>query len=61
MSTAKLVSDYMTDCKFTLFQKEQQTVVCFGDKIAWLVNERTDNRFAVDEQTRTILVMKIEQ
>lgn len=55
MKGRKKVSDYMTDRKFSLLQKEQQWVLCCGEDIIWLVGERTDNRFRINEKTRKIL------
>jgi tRNA(Ile)-lysidine synthase len=60
MKGRKLVSDYMTDRKFTLAQKESQWILCCGEKIAWLVGERSDNRFRVDEDTRSIVEISIK-
>jgi tRNA(Ile)-lysidine synthase len=60
MKGRKLVSDYMTDRKFTLAQKEAQWILCCGDKIAWLVNERSDNRFRVDDNTKNIVEISIK-
>lgn len=59
MKGKKKVSDYLTDCKFSLHTKEQTYVVCSGDKIAWLVGERSDNRFRVDDHTKEIVLLKI--
>lgn len=58
MENEKLVSDYMTDVKKTLFEKECQLVVCSGERVAWLVGERTDNRFRVDESTPYALLIQ---
>lgn len=57
MSGRKKVSDYLTDRKFSLSRKEQQWVLCCGDDIVWLVGERTDNRFRIDDTTRKILIV----
>ena len=59
MKGKKKVSDYLTDRKFSLVQKEQQWVLCCGNNIIWLVGERTDNRYRVDEHTRKILIIKL--
>lgn len=59
MKGKKKVSDYLTDRKFSLVQKEQQWVLCCGNDIIWLVGERTDNRYRVDEHTRKILIVKL--
>ena len=60
MSGSRLVSDYLTDRKFTLFDKWQQlAVVDADDNIVWLVGERTDNRYRVDQQTRRTLTLQL--
>ena len=58
MTGKKKVSDYLTDKKYTLLQKEKQYVVCSGEDIVWLVNERIDNRFRVTEKTRRVLMVR---
>lgn len=60
MKGKKNVSDYLTDKKFTLFEKERQYVVCSEGKIVWLVGERIDNRFKITESTKRALVLWIE-
>ncbi len=60
MKGEKLVSDYLTDRKKNLFEKERQLVVCSGKDIAWLVGERSDDRFRVDEETRHALVIRCQ-
>lgn len=60
MKGKKKVSDYFTDHKFSLSQKERQWVMCCGDKIAWLIGERTDNRFRIDEKTQRIIKYTIK-
>ena len=59
MKGRKKISDYMTDRKFSLLRKEQQWVLCCGNDIIWLVGERTDNRFRIDENTRKALIIKV--
>lgn len=61
MRGRKRVNDYMTSRKFSVFQRERQWVLCCGDEIIWLVGERTDNRFRVDEKTRRVTVFTIDQ
>ena len=56
MDGHKLVSDYLTDRKCTLFEKRRQLVVTdCHDQIIWLVGQRTDNRYRVTEQTTSVL------
>ena len=58
MKGKKKVSDYLTDRKFSLFQKENQYVVCSADRIVWLVGERSDDRFRVTEDTKRVLIIQ---
>jgi len=48
MKGSKLLSDFLTDNKFTLFDKQKQLVIedCQGD-IVWVAGLRTDNRFRI--------------
>lgn len=51
MKGSKLVSDYLTDCKRSLFQKHNQHVVCASTgEIAWLIGERIAGTYAIDPQ-----------
>ncbi len=61
MKGKKLLSDYMTDRKFSIIQKENQWVLCCDDKIVWLVGERIDNRFCVDEDTEYMVIYRMEK
>ena len=56
----KSVRNYLRDIKMPLFDKENQCVVCSGNEIVWLVNERTDNRFRVTKDTRKVMVLTID-
>ena len=60
MKGKKKVSDYLTDKKFSLFQKEKKYVACSEGKIVWLVGERTDERFKITERTQRALILKIQ-
>lgn len=59
MTGQKRVSDFLTDRKFSVSQKEQQWVLCCDDKIAWIVGERTDNRFRIDHSTQKVIIFSI--
>lgn len=62
MRGSKLVSDYLTDRKRTLFDKRRSIVLadCNGD-IVWLVGERPDNRFRITTHSRRVVRLKIEK
>ena len=60
MTGRKLVSDYLTDRKCSLFEKRRQLVVTDSEgQIIWLVGKRTDNRVSVTEQTKEVLQMTL--
>ena len=60
MTGSRLVSDYLTDRKKSLAEKQQQTVVADATgRIVWLVGERPDNRFRVAPDTKNILRLTI--
>lgn len=60
MKGTKLVSDYLTDRKVNVLDRQRQTVVCDASgNIVWLAGHRTDGRFAVTPATgRTLLINK---
>ena len=60
MNGMKLVSDYLTDRKKTVFEKRAQLVVTDAQqRIVWLVGERTDNRFRITPHTQQALRLTI--
>ena len=60
MNGMKLVSDYLTDRKKTVFEKRAQLVVTDAQqRIVWLVGERTDNRFRITPHTQQALCLTI--
>lgn len=62
MDGSKLVSDYLTDRKRTLFQKRSQLVLSDASgRIVWLVNERPDNRCRISDKSRTALIISLER
>ena len=61
MRGTKLVSDFLTDCKKTLFEKRRQLVVTSaGGDIIWVVGERPDNRFRITDTTTKAIILSIE-
>ena len=59
MHGTKLVSDYMTDRKKNLLEKQQQLVVSDADdRIIWLVGERPAAQACIRKNTKTILCLE---
>lgn len=59
MKGSQLVSDYFSDHKFSLLEKQQAWLLCDADdKIVWVIGHRADGRFAVTEKTMEIIEIK---
>lgn len=61
MKGRKKLSDYFTDRKFSLFEKKSMWLLCSGEKIAWIVGERIDNRFCIDKSSKEALIIRFFQ
>jgi tRNA(Ile)-lysidine synthase len=61
MKGKKKLSDFMIDEKIPLNLKEHVFVLLTGSSIAWVINHRIDERFKVDDKTKSILMLKVEQ
>lgn len=60
MNHSKLVSDFLTDRKRSVFDKRRQLVVADASgRIVWLVGERTDNRFRTTAGTSRVLTIGV--
>ena len=60
MNGKKLISDYLTDRKVSLFDKQRQLVITDADgNIIWIVGERPDNRFKIESGSAKALVIEL--
>ena len=59
MKGRKLLSDYMTDRKFSITKKRTQCVVCNDCALVWVVGERSDNRYRITKDTVRQLVISV--
>lgn len=59
MKGRKLVSDFLTDSKLDLIDRERQLVLTCGNGIVWVVGRRTDNRFRITEKTGRRLIVTL--
>jgi tRNA(Ile)-lysidine synthase len=57
MKGRKLVSDYLTDCKVSVTEREQQLVAVHGNDIIWVVGRRTDNRYRVNKSVNMQIII----
>ena len=58
MRGRKKLSDYFSDRKFSLVQKERTWLLCCAEDIIWVVGERIDNRYRVNKSTRFALIVR---
>ncbi len=62
MKGSKLISDYFTDIKLNLFEKEEKTVVVDANhNIVWLVGERTSELCKITENTQKVLEIRYDE
>lgn len=57
----KKLSDYFTDEKISLIDKEHIPILLNGNDICWVIGKRSDERFKVSSATKTILKLTYEQ
>ena len=56
MNGSRLVSDYFSDMKLSLIEKERQWLLCDADgEIVWVIGMRADGRFSVTEKTSEVV------
>ena len=56
----KLLSDYMTDQKMSLFEKERQPLLMDGEEIAWVVGRRSSELYKVDGKTKRVVILYLK-
>ncbi|MGB4292027.1 MAG: tRNA lysidine(34) synthetase TilS [Bacteroidales bacterium] len=61
MESFRKLSDYFTDRKFSLPDKEKALVMESAGKIVWLLGERIDNRFRITLATRNALIIRLRK
>jgi tRNA(Ile)-lysidine synthase len=59
MRGKKKLSDFFTDSKFSLIDKENIWLLCNGDDIMWVIGCRTDNMYRITSSTKKVFVAEI--
>lgn len=60
MTGKKKLSDYLIDRKLSLPAKQRQFVLLSGEEIVWVVGERIDDRFRLDDKSENVLCVTRE-
>jgi len=61
MNGFQKLSNYFSDHKYSLADKEKTWILCSGDKIIWIVGVRTDNRFRIKKTTKIALIINFKE
>lgn len=61
MRKKKKISDFLTDEKIPVHDKERIWVLCSGERIAWVIGQRLDDRFKVENTHKEIVRLKWKQ
>jgi tRNA(Ile)-lysidine synthase len=59
MKGRKKLSDYFSDQKFDRNRKDRTWLLCSGSDIIWIVGERPDDRYKIDDSTKNILTVHL--
>lgn len=59
MKGRKKLSDYFSDRKYSLRDKENAWVLLSGDDIVWIVGERSDERFKISGKTTDVFALEL--
>ena len=60
MNGKQKISDYFTNNKFSLKDKEDTWLLCDAEKVVWIIGHRSDNRYRVDPGTKNIYVISLQ-
>ena len=55
----KLLSDFLTNLKLNLFEKENQPLLMDGDEIVWVVGKRISELYRVDDDTKKVVCLSL--
>lgn len=61
MENRKKLSDFFTDLKLDLHQKQKVWLLCSGKEVVWVCGYRIDNRYKITASTRKILKITIKE
>lgn len=60
MKGKKKLSDFFTNQKFNLIEKEETWILLSGEDVVWVVGHRPDNRFRITSKTKSVLQIELK-
>lgn len=60
MKGRKKLSDFYQNIKLSRIEKEKQLLLCFGENIGWVVNQRIDRYFTPDQHTLRYAIFRLK-
>ena len=61
MTNFKKLSDFFIDQKYSILDKQNQWILCSGKDIIWIVGERIDDRYKVDNNTKKAYIASLSK
>ena len=59
MNNFKKLSDFFIDEKYSVLDKQRQWILCSGKDIVWIVGNRIDERYKVENYTKKVYIAEI--
>lgn len=59
MNGMKKLSDFFIDNKFSIVEKENTWLLMSGNRLAWIIGRRIDDRFKITDRTKEILMIEL--
>ena len=59
MRTFKKVSDFFIDEKYSILDKQNQWILCSKESIIWIVGNRIDDRYKIDNNTKKAYIAEL--
>ena len=59
MKGKKKLSDFFTDEKYSLKDKDDAWLLVSGEDIVWIVGKRTDNRYRITDSSKNLIIIKL--
>ena len=59
MRKFKKISDFFIDEKYSIFEKNNQWILCSNNEVVWIVGKRIDDRYKIETQTKKVYIAEL--